>query len=645
MRSAGAMWAMLHLFIANPSAAADVPSTRDLTELSLEQLSNLEVTSVSKKPERLADAPASVFVITAEDIRRSGATSLPEALRLAPNLQVAQVSASAYNIRARGINNNSANKLLVLIDGRSVYSPLFAGVFWDVQDVMLEDIERIEVISGPGGTLWGVNAVNGVINVITKSSKATQGGLLSTEGGNRGTEGALRYGGDLGSDGTFRVYGRYLDRNHSSTADGSSMPDGWYKGEAGFRADWSSAANQVMVQGNTYRGLVGQPPPGSISVTGANLLLAPIPVSGTNLTGRWAHTLPGGSDLLVQLYYDRTERTVPPTFAEKLDIVDLQVQHAWKLSSLYSIVYGAELRRSQDRVTNGTIFAFLPANIDQRWDSFFAQSEVNLREDLRLILGARLERNDYTGTDFLPNARISWKIAPDHLLWTAVSRTARAPSRLDHDAFVPATPPFLLDGGPDVRSEVAKVYEIGYREQASSKLSYSATVFHADYDRLHTQEIAPSRTFLVFSDLLQATTTGAELWGTWQASSAWRIAAGYTAQRETFRLKPGSNDASAVGMAAKDPSHTWLVRSSTSLGPSIDLDVTARGVAALDNPPVPAYSTADVRVGWRPARTVELSFAARNLADGGHGEFTSVTTRAEIGRSFYAGLRWDFDAR
>ncbi len=318
VRSACAICAMLPLFIPNPAAAVDLPSTRELAELSLEQLSNLEVTSVSKKPERLADAPASVFVITADDIRRSGVTSLPEALRLAPNLQVAQVSASAYNIRARGINNTTANKLLVLIDGRSVYSPLFSGVFWDVQNVMLEDIERIEVISGPGGTLWGVNAVNGVINVITKSSRATRGGLLAAGGGNRSAEAALRYGGDLGADGSFRVYGRYFDRNHSSTANGVAMPDGWYKAEGGFRADWSAAADQVMVKGNAYRGLVGQPPPGSISVGGVSLALAPIPVSGANLTGRWAHTLPGGSDLLVQLYYDRTERTVPPTFAEKL---------------------------------------------------------------------------------------------------------------------------------------------------------------------------------------------------------------------------------------------------------------------------------------------------------------------------------------
>src|SRR5258708_4831055 len=249
VRSACAICAMLPLFIPNPAAAVDLPSTRELAELSLEQLSNLEVTSVSKKPERLADAPASVFVITADDIRRSGVTSLPEALRLAPNLQVAQVSASAYNIRARGINNTTANKLLVLVDGRSVYSPVFSGVFWDVQNVMLEDIERIEVISGPGGTLWGVNAVNGVINVITKSSRATRGGLLAAGGGNRSAEAALRYGGDLGAGGSFRVYGRDFDRNHSSTPNGVAMPDGWYKTGGGLPPELGAAPRQGLGQG------------------------------------------------------------------------------------------------------------------------------------------------------------------------------------------------------------------------------------------------------------------------------------------------------------------------------------------------------------------------------------------------------------
>jgi iron complex outermembrane receptor protein len=467
--------------------------------------------------------------------------------------------------------------------------------------------------------------------------------LVSAGGGNQEGEGAARYGGPLGADGHFRVYGKYVDRDHTSTASGGRVNDGWYKGQAGFRADWSRPRDQVMVQGNAYRGLIDQPLPGLVSVTGVTLALGPIPVSGVNLTGRWAHQLEGGSNVLLEANFDHTERTVPPTFGEKLDIFDVQFQHSSTFSG-YSLVWGAESRASIDRVANSAIFAFLPANVHQNWSSLYAQGEANLREDLELTVGARLERNDYTGTEVLPSARLGWKLAANHLLWSAISRTVRAPSRLDRDAFVPGTPPFLLDGGRDTRSEVAKVLEIGYRGQPFGNLSYSATVFHANYDHLHTQEVV-NRAFIVFSNLMEATTTGVEMWGTWQVTSAWRLAAGYTAQRETFRLKPGSNDAAAVGAARRDPAYTWLARSSMNISPNTDFDVTVRGVAGLENPNVPAYSTMDVRLGWRPSPGIELSLAARNLADGGHGEFTDVATRTEVGRSIYASVRWEFDAR
>jgi len=626
----------------HPAKAADVPSTRELSELSLEALADMEVTSVSRRAERLSDAPASIFVITAEQIRRSGAASLPEALRLAPNLQVAQVSASAYNIRARGINNNSANKLLVLIDGRSVYSPLFSGVFWDVQDLILEDVERIEVVSGPGGTLWGVNAVNGVINVTTRSARATQGGLLVAGGGNRESTAAARYGAAAGT-GHYRVYGKYFDRDSTSTASGDAADDAAHLAQTGFRADWQDSRDELAIHGNVYSGTIGQPRPGSISISGVNLALAPIPVSGANLAARWARKLEGGSEVVLHAYLDRTERTVPPTFAEKLDILDAQIQHLLRWSG-YSLTWGAEYRLGRDRVVNGQAFAFLPASLDQRWGSLFAQGEAAVRDDLRVTVGARFERNDYTGTEFLPALRAAWKMTDDDLLWAAASRTVRAPSRLDRDAFVPATPPFLLAGGPDVRSEIAKVYELGYRGSMPNA-SYSVTLFCAEYDRLHTQEIAPSRTFLFFSGGMEASTCGVEMWGSWQPRAGWRLSAGYTAQHEDFRLKPESNDAAAPGTAGRDPARTWLARSSHNLAHSVELDVAARGVAALSNPTVPRYWTVDLRVGWKPTSSLELAIAARNLADGGHGEFTSVETRTEIGWSVYVSLNWQFDAR
>jgi iron complex outermembrane receptor protein len=610
----------------------------DLANLDLEDLMNIEITSVSKRPERIAEAAAAVYVITQEDIRRSGVTSLPDALRLAPNLQVARASASGYAISARGFNSSSANKLLVLIDGRSVYTPLFSGVFWDVQDVVLEDVERIEVISGPGGTLWGVNAVNGIVNVITRSAKNTQGGLAAVGVGSRENDVALRYGDTVGADGRYRVYGKYFDRNHTFTADGTTKDDTWHKGQAGFRTDWDRPGDQFMVQGNAYRGREGQPLPGSI-VTGASFTLGTISLSGANLTTRWGRALEGGSNVVVQAYYDRTERSVPPTFSETLDIVDVQFQHSMRLADTHAVVWGGEYRYGFDRLDNSSFFAFLPASVNQRWASLFAQDETTLAKDLRLTLGARLERNDYTGNEFLPNARLAWKFASDHLLWTAASRTVRAPSRLDRDAFVPRNPPpppFLLAGGPDFRSEVAKVFEVGYRGQPATSISYSVTVFHADYDHLHTQDIAPSGTFLVFGNGMEGTTNGVEMWGNYQASRTWRLSAGLTGLRESLQLKPGSSDtANSVAQAGQNPAHSWMLRSSFDLPHRTEADVTVRHVSALSNPTVPAYTTGDVRCGWKPRQDLELSVTGQNLFGGRHAEFTGPSTRSELGPSVF----------
>jgi iron complex outermembrane receptor protein len=608
---------------------------RNLADLSLEELGNIEITSVSKRGERLSEAPASVFVITAEDVRRSGAKSLPEALRLAPNLQVAQVSASSYAISARGFNSTSANKLLVLIDGRSVYTPLFSGVFWDVQDVLLEDIERIEVISGPAGTLWGSNAVNGVINVITRAAKTTQGALIAGGAGNRESNVAARYGAAAGGDGHFRVYGQYLDRNGTATAAGIGKDDASYKAQAGFRADWLGKVDQLTVEGNVYRGLEGQPLPGSISLTTVPPSVGPIPVSGVNLLARWERALDDGAQVSLQAYYDRTERTVPVRFDETLDILDVQFQHSLRLAGMHTLAWGAEFRYGMDRVVNSNVFAFLPADVNQKWTSLFAQDDIALRPDLRVTVGGRLERNDYTGTEFLPNVRLAWKFAPDHLLWTAASRAARSPSRLDHDAFFPGQPPFVLAGGSDVRSEIADVYEIGYRGQLAPKLSFSATGFYARYYHLRTQELAPSHTAVVFASEMEGSTAGLEIWGIYHASSILRLSGGLSGLRERLTVKPGSFDTNAPAGAGRDPAQSWLLRSSLDLPAQTELDFTMRHVSALSNPVVPEYTAVDVRVGWRPRSDLELSVTGQNLFDGGHGEFTDVSTRTEFGRSVF----------
>jgi iron complex outermembrane receptor protein len=625
-------------FVANASAPAEPISFADM---SLEELGNIEITSVSKKPESLADAAGSAFVITAEAIRRSGATSLAEALRLAPNLHVAQASGSGYAISARGLSSSTTiapNKLLVLIDGRSVYTPLFSGVFWDVQDVMLEDVERIEVVSGPGGTLWGINAVNGVINVITKSAESTRGGLVAAYTGNVNTGATFRYG-TAGRGGNYRVYGKYSEYDHLSTDDGSAVDDAWHKAQVGFRADWERPREQLMVLGNAYRGRFGQPEPGAIAITGTDLTLGTIEASGVNLTGRWEHLLDNGSSFSLQAYYDRTERTIPPTLSNTLDIVDLQFQHSLLPLGRHALTWGANYRYGRDRSGNSSsIFAFLPEDVNQKWTSLFAQDEITFRDDLRLTLGARIERNPYTGNEFLPNARLAWKLAPDHLLWTAVSRAVRGPSRLDADTRIPRDPPFLLDGGPDVRSEVAEVAELGYRGQPAPEFSYSVTAFHSDYDHLRTTEIAPSGTFLVFASEMEGKSSGIEMWGAYQALPQWRLSAGYTAMRDRLRLKPGSDDIEGPSATGKTPAHTWQLRSALTIAENRDLDIAIRHVAALSSPDVPAYTAVDARFGLRLRPNLELSVAGLNLLDADHGEYGPIATRSRIPRSVFVQL-------
>lgn len=607
--------------------------------MGLEDLMKIEVTSVSKRPEALLDAATSVYVITSEEIRRSGATTLPEVLRLAPNLEVAQVSASGYAISARGFNNTAANKLLVLIDGRSIYTPLFGGVFWDAQDVLLEDVERIEIISGPGSTLWGVNAVNGVINVITRSAKDTQGTIAAGEAGNRKSEALLRYGDTLGDRGNYRIFGKYFDVSHTSTANGTAKADAWHQGHIGFRADWGG----FTILGNAYKGTNGQPLPGTISISGLNLALGAIPVSGENIAGRWKIVTGGGSSLNVQAYYDRTERTVPPTFAEKLTIADFQFEHSIRPVGHHSLTWGGEYRYGMDRLVNSRYFAFLPANVNQKWTSVFAQDEIALATGLRLTLGTRVEHNDYTGTELLPNARLGWRVDANNLLWTAASRAVRAPSRLDRDAFVPGQPPFLLAGGPNVRSEIANVYEMGYRGQYATSITYSATVFRAVYDHLRTQELAPSRTFFFFANGMEGTTSGIELWVDYQASPAWRLSGGLNTLQEKLRLRPGSVDLTTINaQEGLDPAQSWRLRSSIDLPHHIEFDITARRVSKLSNPVVPGYTAADFRLGWRLPQAVDVSLAAQNLL-GHHSEFTAASTRTEFGRGVFLRVSKRFD--
>ena len=628
------------LLLTLPAHAEEAARHAEIADLSIEELANIDVTSVSRRPERLQDAPASVFVITAEDIRRSGARNLVEALNLAPNLQAARGSNANAFISARGMNgtsNSPANKLLVMIDGRSVYSPLFSGMFWDEPDVMLEDVERIEVISGPGGTLWGVNAVNGVINITTRHARDTQGDLLVLRADDNGAQAAFRHGGAM-DGGHWRAYGKVFGLGHGERASGRAIDDDWTQGQVGWRGDWERGAERFSVNANAWRGREGQPAPGVIAAPGASTGLDDIQLHGANVTGRWEHVLDGGGSVTAQAYYDYRYRKVPPTFTDAVDILDLQLQHALPAHGRHRIVWGGEYRTSRDHVDNSRFVAFLPARDTQTWASLFAQDEVALRDDLRLTAGVRWERNPYTGTEFLPNLRLSWRATPGHAFWAAVSRTVRAPSRLDVDAWVPGAPPYLLAGGRTVRSETARVLELGYRGQAGQIVSYSVTAFRNLYDHLRTQDLTPARQ-IVFGNLMEGQARGIEAWGNVQVTQAWRLAAGATLLHEEFALKPGSRDQGSLMTTGRDPAYTAQLRSSHAIDAARELELAVRRNGALGFPYVPAYWAVDARFGWRFAPGMALSVIGTNL-NGGHAEYGVASVRTEVPRTVGIKFTW-----
>ncbi len=608
---------------AGAAFAAEVPTTRELSELSLDQLAGLEITSVSKKPERLADAPASVFVITAEDIRRSGVTSLPEALRLAPNLQVARVDSRTYAISARGFNNAIGNKLLVLIDGRTVYSPLFSGVFWDQQDVMLEDVERVEIISGPGATQWGANAVNGVINVITRRASDAQGVLLAASAGEREDDYALRYGGTIG-DGAYRIYAKAFDRNGTNRANGVSLGDRWRRSQAGFRADWGTSAQGFTLQGDAYDGRAHSTAAGTPSLSGANLL------------ARWSRRFDGESALRVQAYVDSADRDDLTTFRDKMLLSDVEAQYDTPLGEGHRVMWGAGYRLARDRTEKSVLIAFIPDRRKLHWANVFVQDTIELNERLHLTAGAKLESNVYTGWEFLPSARLAWKADERQLVWGAWSRAVRAPARLDREFFFPGNPPFFIKGGPDFKSEIATVAEIGYRAQPTASTSVSISVFRNAYDKLRSGQPPPA----VVQNMIDGHATGFETWGSYQATPSWRLSAGLATLNQRLRIKPGSTDPTGPSALGNDPRHQAMLRSSVSLPGGVEFDVSVRRVGALPNPAVPAYTAVDARVGIRVSRELELSLSVQNAFDPGHAEFNAPATASQIARSAFFKLVW-----
>lgn len=603
-----------------------------LADYSLEQLSNIVVSSVSRQDESLGRAAASVYVIQGAEIARSGATSLPEALRLVPNLQVARIDASAYAISARGFLSSLSNKLLVIIDGRSVYSPLFSGVFWEMQDVALEDVERIEVVSGPGGTAWGTNAVNGVINIITRSATDTHGGYASVHAG-AGEKGlGVRNGGRFDGGAHWRAYARGMDVDGLDGEVPGSGASGMRRQQAGFRLDWEAEATDITVSGDVHDGRQR-----------AGGLLTRTETSGANLLARVEHRLDGRQSVRLQAWVDHARRDQDRIGGQRLSTIDVEAQHLLRLDR-HTLTWGGGHLHSRDRIDNGPLLRFTPARRSLRWSHLFVQDEVSLARAVRASAGVRIEHNVYTGSEVLPSLRLAWDIDEGTMLWAALSRTVRAPSRLDRDFYVidPLAPDaFLVAGGPEVVAETARVAELGYRAQSTPALSWSATAFYTDFERLRTLERAapeatPAATW-VLQSLGKGTLRGVELWANWQAARGWRLHAGAVLQDVDVGREPASRDTTGLSfLGGNDSRLTWTLRSAHELGARLRADLALRYVSRLPQAALPSYHELDARLAWQVRPDLEIALVGRNLLHPRHAEFGAAGSRQLIERTVFA---------
>lgn len=623
--------------LASPALAQDAQLAShepdDLSDLSIEELANIQVNSVSKRSEPLSAAPASLYVIDHDQIVRSGAVTIPEILRLAPNLQVYQSSPSNWIVTARGLNGlpfaqSFSNKLLVLIDGRTVYTPLFSGVYWDLPDLLRDDIERIEVISGPGATLWGANAVNGVINIITRHAGTSPGAYASIRGGTVQQVAGLRYEGLAGSKLAYRVYGRYQHQDAADIPGGGSAGNGWHHLAGGFRLDWTpSTRDTVTLQGDIFGGRE------EIAGSGHEK------ISGHNLVVRWDRDVSTEEQFRVQAFYDRVERGETGSSGSFfVNTYDIDLQHSFSLGSRHQIVWGGGARVAHYRIDGTPNFFFVPNSRNLFLGNFFVQDTFELAKALSVTAGLKAERDPYVGFSLLPSVRLAIKPAESTLLWAAVSHAVRSPTPFDEDV-QERVPGVSLSGNRNFRTEKLTSYELGLRAQPLSGLSFSATGFYHDYDDLRSVEFAPGPGLNLFwANKLAGHSYGLEAWASASPLTWWTISAGAMLLKEKFHFKEGAT-APVIGTFQNgvDPGHQFNLRSSMNIGPSVTFDLDLRSVGRLHHADVPAYAELGGRLAWNVSDHLALTLSGANLLHDRHVEYPDGNA---ISRKILVGMEW-----
>jgi iron complex outermembrane recepter protein len=662
--------APLGLAAVSVAATGAQQQTADLTKMNIEDLMNIEVRSVSKKEQKLSRTAAAVFVITQEDIRRSGAENIPDLLRMVPGLQVAQINGSTWAITARGFDGQYSNKLLVLVDGRTVYSPIFSGTFWDTQSLLLDNIDRIEVIRGPGATVWGANAVNGVINITTKKAADTQGGLVTTGGGTSQQGFATaRYGGAIGNEASYRVSGSGFDFGHNLDSDGQSGEDDWRTIRGGFRVDAdTSPKDSLTLEGNVYRGDAGELVNTIVSISppvnGIQSLRDIF--SGWDVVSRWNHVASPNSETSLQINFDHSNRG-DTTYGTGLNTFGIDFDHHVGWGSRHDFVWGLGYRMTSDELATTLRIAFTPPDQAQQFFSSFVQDEIAIQPDrLYLTVGAKLEHNDYTGFGLEPSARIAWIASERTMFWAAVSRALRTPSQSDRDIRVnetvlpgPDNLPVLVSifGSAARQNESLNAFEAGYRTEITKRISLDATAFYNDYDNLVSVE--PGTPFLeanpaplhvvvpnVLSNLMYGETHGVELSSNWKVTKRWTLSPGYSFLAMHLHRDATSLDSTTVPETQGDfPSQQAQLRSHVDLGEHWQWNAAAYFVGRLPAEAVPSYTRLDTNVIWQPRKRISISLVGENLLRDHHLEFIGPDQTEQsslIKRSAYAKIAWQF---